>query len=84
MLAERFRQLWGEYAGWAHSVLFTADLRAFKGYQGKEEVKEEGEVKMEEKEEEAQTPIPVPPAAPGAQALDAVEPPAKRKRGGRS
>lgn len=25
-----FITLWGEYAGWAHSVLFTADLRAFK------------------------------------------------------
>lgn len=25
-----FRDLWGEYAGWAHSVLFTADLRAFR------------------------------------------------------
>lgn len=25
-----FISLWGDYAGWAHSVLFTADLRAFK------------------------------------------------------
>ncbi|OLL25259.1 N-glycosylase/DNA lyase [Neolecta irregularis DAH-3] len=25
-----FRDLWGEYAGWAHSVLFTADLKGFK------------------------------------------------------
>lgn len=24
-----FRDLWGDYAGWAHSVLFTADLKAF-------------------------------------------------------
>jgi N-glycosylase/DNA lyase len=24
-----FRKLWGQEAGWAHSVLFTADLRAF-------------------------------------------------------
>lgn len=43
-LAEYFREKWGEYAGWAHTVLFTADLRAFKGYDGgtkkeKEEVK---------------------------------------------
>lgn len=25
-----FIDLWGDYAGWAHSVLFTADLKAFK------------------------------------------------------
>jgi len=25
----KFRSLWGNEAGWAHSVLFTADLRAF-------------------------------------------------------
>lgn len=24
----RFRELWGEYAGWAHSVLFAADLKS--------------------------------------------------------
>lgn len=24
-----FRKLWGQEAGWAHSVLFTADLRSF-------------------------------------------------------
>lgn len=28
-IGERFRGLWGKEAGWAHSVLFTADLRAF-------------------------------------------------------
>ena len=28
-VANRFRQLWGKEAGWAHSVLFTADLKAF-------------------------------------------------------
>lgn len=26
----KFRDLWGEQAGWAHSVLFTADLRDFR------------------------------------------------------
>lgn len=31
-IADYFRQLWGEYAGWAHSVLFTADLRSFADY----------------------------------------------------
>ena len=28
-VGDHFRQLWGKEAGWAHSVLFTADLRAF-------------------------------------------------------
>ena len=28
-VGNRFRALWGKEAGWAHSVLFTADLRAF-------------------------------------------------------
>lgn len=31
-IADHFRDLWGEYAGWAHSVLFTADLRSFANY----------------------------------------------------
>jgi N-glycosylase/DNA lyase len=38
-----FRKLWGKEAGWAHSVLFTADLRAFS---------ERATVKVEIKEEE--------------------------------
>ncbi|KAI9698140.1 MAG: 8-oxoguanine glycosylase ogg1 [Candelina mexicana] len=28
-IGNQFRNLWGKEAGWAHSVLFTADLRAF-------------------------------------------------------
>lgn len=28
-VGDHFRDLWGSQAGWAHSVLFTADLRAF-------------------------------------------------------
>ncbi|KAI9882575.1 MAG: hypothetical protein M1823_005674 [Watsoniomyces obsoletus] len=28
-IGDHFRSLWGEGAGWAHSVLFSADLRAF-------------------------------------------------------
>jgi N-glycosylase/DNA lyase len=41
-VANRFRELWGEEAGWAQSVLFTANLRAFsEQLAGKIEVKEE-------------------------------------------
>lgn len=32
-----FRDTWGEYAGWAHSVLFTADLRDLKNGVNKSE-----------------------------------------------
>ncbi|KAL9103426.1 MAG: hypothetical protein Q9163_001528 [Psora crenata] len=28
-VGDKFRSLWGKEAGWAHSVLFTADLRVF-------------------------------------------------------
>jgi N-glycosylase/DNA lyase len=41
-VANHFRKLWGKEAGWAHSVLFTADLRAFsERLTAKVEVKEE-------------------------------------------
>jgi N-glycosylase/DNA lyase len=31
-VAKKLVETWGDYAGWAHSVLFTADLRAFADY----------------------------------------------------
>ena len=41
-IGDHFRALWGKEAGWAHSVLFTADLRAFsERLLVKAEVKEE-------------------------------------------
>ncbi|PSN59621.1 DNA glycosylase [Corynespora cassiicola Philippines] len=42
-VGDHFRKLWGKEAGWAHSVLFTADLREFKERIVKE-VKAEEEV----------------------------------------
>nr|OQO24645.1 hypothetical protein B0A51_08731 [Rachicladosporium sp. CCFEE 5018] len=49
-VGDKFRSLWGQEAGWAHSVLFTADLRAFSErlVAKKEEVKEEVVVKTED------------------------------------
>jgi N-glycosylase/DNA lyase len=41
-IGDHFRALWGKEAGWAHSVLFTADLRAFsERLVVKSEIKEE-------------------------------------------
>lgn len=46
-VGDHFRDMWGKYAGWAHSVLFTADLRQFsdrspvKKESGSTEIKEE-------------------------------------------
>ena len=49
-VGNHFRRLWGKEAGWAHSVLFTADLRTFsERLTAKIEVKEEA-IKTEEKE----------------------------------
>lgn len=46
-IADYFRNLWGEYAGWAHSVLFTADLRSFANYNVGSSKKEDVESKVE-------------------------------------
>lgn len=40
-VADRLREIWGERAGWAHSVLFYADLRSFAGYGDGDAVKKE-------------------------------------------
>ncbi|KAG2235965.1 hypothetical protein INT48_004295 [Thamnidium elegans] len=39
-VGDHFRTLFGDYAGWAHSVLFTADLKSF-NQNGKREIKQE-------------------------------------------
>lgn len=48
-IGDKFRSLWGKEAGWAHSVLFTADLRAFSERLKVEKVeKVEDEAKVED------------------------------------
>ncbi|KHN96468.1 8-oxoguanine DNA glycosylase [Metarhizium album ARSEF 1941] len=54
-VGDHFRRIWGDYAGWAHSVLFAADLREFSSRKGKTQVVEVLEpvlVKSETREEE--------------------------------
>jgi N-glycosylase/DNA lyase len=48
-VGNKFRDMWGKEAGWAHSVLFTADLRTFsERLVQKVEVKEEKTIIKEE------------------------------------
>ncbi|KAF9444995.1 N-glycosylase/DNA lyase [Macrolepiota fuliginosa MF-IS2] len=74
-LHARFFSVWGEYAGWAHSVMFTADLKAFADYnitpssspQKKTSTpkrKRESELK-----EEGKDCLPTPPLTPGPGAI---------------
>ncbi|XP_063076616.1 N-glycosylase/DNA lyase isoform X1 [Engraulis encrasicolus] len=54
-IGDFFRQLWGPYAGWAHSVLFCADLKKFQNLKeqvdlGKKRIKsEEGDQEEKKK-----------------------------------
>ncbi|XP_041128800.1 N-glycosylase/DNA lyase [Polyodon spathula] len=41
-IGNHFRKLWGPYAGWAHSVLFCADLKKFHNLKTEEQVKKKG------------------------------------------
>ncbi|XP_069122062.1 LOW QUALITY PROTEIN: N-glycosylase/DNA lyase-like [Argopecten irradians] len=44
-IGDHFRELWGDQAGWAHSVLFAADLKQFKD---KDNIKKEVAIKIED------------------------------------
>lgn len=66
-VGDHFRELWGDQAGWAHSVLFTADLRTFSDrIVGKVESDADTKaIKVEETEESALgTPAGTPVATP--------------------
>ncbi|KAG6007870.1 hypothetical protein E4U21_005458 [Claviceps maximensis] len=51
-VGDHFRDIWGDYAGWAHSVLFTADLREFSDRKTRTRDIKPIKVKSETKEEE--------------------------------
>lgn len=55
-VGDHFRALWGKYAGWAHSVLFAADLREFSDRVAKKEEASEVKTKEEIVEEDVQLP----------------------------
>ncbi|PWY90737.1 hypothetical protein BO70DRAFT_306931 [Aspergillus heteromorphus CBS 117.55] len=70
-VGNHFRKLWGKEAGWAHSVLFTADLKTFSdrlaATKVKVKVKEDVEVKGEDirvKEEDVEVETKVTMAVP--------------------
>ncbi|XP_020379900.2 N-glycosylase/DNA lyase [Rhincodon typus] len=39
-IGEFFRNLWGPFAGWAQSVLFSSDLKKFQGYKSNQDLQE--------------------------------------------
>lgn len=51
-VGDHFRDIWGDYAGWAHSVLFTADLREFSDRKARTGEAKPSRVKSEIKEGE--------------------------------
>ncbi|XP_064649372.1 N-glycosylase/DNA lyase-like isoform X2 [Lineus longissimus] len=46
-IGDFFRDLWGDYAGWAHSVLFSADLKKFQDLKTPPKIKRTIKVKDE-------------------------------------
>ncbi|KAG6321447.1 hypothetical protein E4U44_005007 [Claviceps purpurea] len=50
-VGDHFRKIWGDYAGWAHSVLFTADLREFADRKARTRESKSVEVESSVKEE---------------------------------
>ncbi|PSR82283.1 DNA glycosylase [Coniella lustricola] len=71
-VGDHFRNLWGLQAGWAHSVLFTADLKAFAD-QLAAQTKEKADTKPIKSEVMEEAVLTAPPLAP-------TTIPSKRKR----
>ncbi len=86
-VGDHFRSIWGSYAGWAHSVLFTADLKSFADRPPKQESASDGEVspvkgesrKVSKKRAKTEIALEVKPEQVDAVVLD-MELPAKRRR----
>ncbi|OAQ99304.1 hypothetical protein LLEC1_00724 [Akanthomyces lecanii] len=86
-VGDHFRSIWGSYAGWAHSVLFTADLKSFADRSPKQEpvadggvsLKNEEPVKIYKKRVKTEIAIEVKPEQVHAVVVD-MELPAKRRR----
>ncbi|TQV99785.1 N-glycosylase/DNA lyase [Cordyceps javanica] len=86
-VGDHFRAIWGSYAGWAHSVLFTADLKSFADRPPKAEPVSEGETSPKEEKsgtdskKRVKTEIAVEVKAEQVDAvLSSMELPAKRRR----
>lgn len=63
-VGDHFRNLWGSQAGWAHSVLFTADLKTFSDRLIKKQEDEDDDIKAIKVEPADQTAIVTPAMTP--------------------
>ena len=54
-VGDHFRKIWGSYAGWAHSVLFTADLKTFADRPPKQETAADKDISHTKKEPPSNT-----------------------------
>ncbi|KGQ10431.1 N-glycosylase/DNA lyase [Beauveria bassiana D1-5] len=87
-VGDHFRGIWGSYAGWAHSVLFTADLKSFADRPLKRELVLESEITPEnrdsnqssQKRVKAENAVKVKPEQEVEAAVVDMELPAKRRR----
>ncbi|KAM3471113.1 hypothetical protein MY8738_009463 [Beauveria namnaoensis] len=87
-VGDHFRGIWGSYAGWAHSVLFTADLKSFADRPLKRELVPESEItpqnrdanQSSQKRVKAENAVKVKPEQEVEAAVVDMELPAKRRR----